>query len=68
MCPPPTLGQAAALASCALLDTMDVAEHCGGRVGVVPVLAMPGDLRFAVGGTEIARRVTPPQGPAGPGR
>lgn len=57
MCPPLTLVQAAILASAAVLDTMDAAEDCGRRVGVVRVLVLAGDLRGAVGGADITRRV-----------
>lgn len=63
MCPPLTPVQAAILASAALLDTMDAVEDCAVRVPVAPVLALTGDVRCAVGGGDIAGRVSQ-RGPA----
>lgn len=61
MCPPLSPDQAAAVASAALLDTMDAAQDCADRVEVALVLALTGDLRLATGGAEIARRVAQPE-------
>ncbi|WP_033288227.1 TIGR04282 family arsenosugar biosynthesis glycosyltransferase [Amycolatopsis jejuensis] len=52
LCPPATDTQAAEIAACALLDTLEVVFE---TPGAVPVVAMTGDLGAAAQGAEIGR-------------
>ena len=57
LCPPLDLEQAATLAAAALLDTVDAVEECCRTGWTTPVLALTGDLRAAVSGSQIADRL-----------